>query len=264
MSFINSCRRVRASDFREQWLLDRAAELHEPVNLHRKLWEYAVIAQVYKERIDNGGLVLGFGVGKEPLASWFAAQSANVTATDLPGSNPDWDNTNQHATRKQDLYKDSIINQSDFDRLVSFRPVDMNSIPADLLKGQFDMTYSCGSFEHIGGLKAGIDFFCNQMQCLKPGGIAVHTTEYNYDSNDDTINADNLCLYRHRDLISLRDCLAYQDDKLWTLDLSIPHPEDPDLYIDEPPYRAYPYHLNIRIGNHVTTSIVLIAQRGGN
>lgn len=266
MSLINSCRRVRASDFREQWLIDRSAELHEPVRFHRKLWEFAIIAQVYKERIGQSGYILGFGVGKEPLTSWFTSRGAQVVATDFPeasNASTDWDSSSQLAKRLEDLHYPHICGTKSlnaFSEFVEFRPVDMNNIPPDLLQSKFDLTWSCGSFEHIGGLKAGIDFFCNQMQCLKPGGIAVHTTEYNYDSNEDTINANNLCLYRHRDLISLRDCLAYHLDKLWPLDLSIPHPEDPDLYIDEPPYLAE----NIRIGNHVTTSIVLIAERGGN
>ncbi len=32
-------------------------------------------------------------------------------------------------------------------------------------------------FEHIGGLEAGLDFVVNAMEFLKPGGVAIHTTE---------------------------------------------------------------------------------------
>ena len=84
---------VRAIDFREPWFVDRTAELGEELKLHRKLWEFVVIAQVYRERIQyiqGFGKALGFGVGLEPLASWFAAQEAEVLATDYPIMRKEW------------------------------------------------------------------------------------------------------------------------------------------------------------------------------
>jgi hypothetical protein len=40
----------------------------------------------------------------------------------------------------------------------------------------------------------------NSLACLRPGGIAVHTTEFNLDSNDDTLESRGLSVYRKRDL----------------------------------------------------------------
>ena len=57
-----------------------------------------------------------------------------------------------------------------------FRAVDMNDIPPDL-RG-FDFTWSSCALEHLGTLRAGADFVVEQMTCLRPGGVAVHTTEY--------------------------------------------------------------------------------------
>ena len=45
-----------------------------------------------------------------------------------------------------------------------------------------------------------MDFVINSMRVLKPGGVAVHTTEFNLSSNDDTIEARDLCVYRRRDI----------------------------------------------------------------
>ena len=55
--------RVQAQDFREAGLLDRAAELHEPVKFHRKVWENCVIAQVFHDYVCADASVIGFGVG---------------------------------------------------------------------------------------------------------------------------------------------------------------------------------------------------------
>lgn len=59
--------------------------LQFPINHHRKFWEFCFI---YYVLYDNKMLVpgksgLGFGVGKEPLASLFASDGCRITATDL-------------------------------------------------------------------------------------------------------------------------------------------------------------------------------------
>ena len=58
----------------------------------------------------------------------------------------------------------------------SFIPVDMNPLPAELLRGTFDFTWSSSSLEHVGTCELGLEFFLNAMSALKPGGIALHTT----------------------------------------------------------------------------------------
>jgi hypothetical protein len=136
----------------------------------------------------------------------------------------------------------------------------MNHIPADLKRGEFDFTWSAGSFEHVGGIEAGLQFFCEQMKCLRQGGIAAHTTEYNIASNDKTINSPDLCVFRQKDLAELTRRLAAQGDRLWPIDLrGGSHPAD--LYVDKAPYQLEP-HLNMDIGGHQFTSVLLIAARG--
>lgn len=266
---LNRSQRVRAADFDTDWLKSRAKELGQEVGkYHRKIWEFAVIAQVFNDHVLDPAVgrwqhtrtkpnlkALGFGCGKEPLPKWLSQSMVSVIATDAPGIDPGWDDTGQRAHSLADLGLDSD------DRLVSFREVDMNSIPDDLLQGQFDFTWSCGSFEHIGGIDKSLEFFRNQMRCLKPGGIACHTTELNIDLDTMmTLEGDDLVLFRVWDLGVLAGMLWRQGDTLWLPDLRAGDTEI-DQFVDRPPYTA-PYHLNIEVGGFVTTSIVLIATKG--
>lgn len=267
-----SCR-VRAVDFENQWLQDRAREMCLDVlpvsngiglvstkRMHRKVWEFATIAQVYYDQFKGkSAKCLGFGCGKEPLPAWLASYTSSVVATDGPDDTANWTKTNQRSVNVIDLPWQGICQPEDIDR-VEFRQVDMNAIPDDLLQGQFNFTWSCGSFEHIGGIDASLAFFCRQMQTLKPGGIAAHTTEFNPIDSDETLNEPNLCLFRERDLRRLESMLAAQGDHLWSLDLC-PGETELDTIVDVPPYTS-DIHLSIKIGNWTTTSVLLVAERG--
>lgn len=255
--FTKSCL-VKARDFYQPWFIARKTELDHKdyTHMHRKLWEFCAIAQVFEDHVLPNVLVsecLGFGVGTDPLAKWLS-RSSNVLATDIPLDNPEaqqWLDTHQHSSNSEEFWS----------TLYRFRPVDMNNIPNDLKQGQFDFTWSCGSFEHIGGIDASLNFFCEQMKCLRPGGIAAHTTEYNYANNHETLQAKNLVLFRQQDLERLAEMLKSQGDELLPLDLSIGD-QPADVIVDEPPYDTDTPHLKLRIGGFLTTSILLIARRG--
>lgn len=47
------------------------------------------------------------------------------------------------------------------------------------------------------------EFLLNQMECLRPGGIAVHTTEYNLSSNDKTVEEGETVIFRKKDIEEL-------------------------------------------------------------
>lgn len=294
---ISTSRRVRMVDFYSDWLKGRAREMHlaktignpyrsadgqsdtcdcedctTTIPAHRKIWEYCAIAQVFMERVAPRGLnaaALGFGCGNEPLPAWMTDHNVHsmpyeVIATDGP-LDPAWTSTGQHASNRADDGS-------------AFHTVDMRYLSSDLLGGCFDFTWSCSSMEHIGGIEAGITFFCEQMKALRRGGVAAHTTEFNPDSvlswkpgdlqiiqGSLTLDAANLCLFRASDLLELERRLALQGDKLWALDLA-PGTLPEDLYIDSEPYDPSAIsHLNISIcgGQWQTTSVLLVAERGG-
>lgn len=266
---ISTSPRVLAKDFRRQEIADRIRELGEsPEDHRRKYWEWAVICQTFLERVldrEPSPLALGFGVGREPIAAWLADRGAWVLATDWHDGAGDWSN-NQNAAALEDIPQEGICHPEDFLRRVQFQLLDMRAIPGSLRKGLIDFTWSSGSMEHIGGIEATLRFFCEQMECLRPGGIAAHTTELlanEQDTGGETINENTLCLLRPADLEELGRRLEAQGDRLLPLDLQ-PGVEELDGFVDRYPYDRP--HLSIGIDHngqeYVTTSVLLVAVRG--
>ena len=229
-----------------------------PLSMHRKLWEWFFVADALWSRgaLQAGNRGLGFGVGTEPLTALFAAHDCEVTATDLDPqtSEAGWIQTNQHASGVSALHYPAICSAEKLAQRVTFRPVDMNNIPDDLTN--FDFNWSSCSFEHLGSLRRGIDFVVNSMASLRPGGIAVHTTEFNYSSNTETFETPDLSLYRRRDIEELVTELEARGHRVepvdWSRGAGIA-----DQYVDLPPFNA-PMHLRLRLAGFDCTSIGLI------
>jgi hypothetical protein len=134
----------------------------------------------------------------------------------------------------------------------------MRDIPADLR--DFDFCWSACSLEHIGTLDAGLEFIEQSIETLRPGGIAVHTTEFNLHSNDDTVESGPTVIYRERDLMALRDRLEAAGHEVAAFDLS---PGDGllDRYVDIPPYNDQPC-LRFLFASYTLTSVAIIVRRG--
>lgn len=253
-----------AQDFRHpdfhRWL----GLIKETPRVHRKIWEHVFIAR----HIEAAGLIqvgrrgLGFGVGREPLPSAFAALGVSVLATDM---SPDaataagWMETNQHASQLSQLNSKGICPDDEFNRKVSFRVCDMNAIPATF--ADYDFCWSSCSLEHLGSIKAGLDFIKASVKTLKVGGVAVHTTEYNISSNDATIdNNPTLVLFRRRDIDGLVEEL--RSDGHFVAEVCYDVLSEPiDLFVDIPPFTA-DTHIRLALANFVSTSIGLVIQRG--
>lgn len=250
-----SSRRVAANQFNAQWLVDREQELELSHKVHRKLWEHTSIAQAALDRVNlEGAKVLGFGVGKERLPSWFTSKGARVTATDGLAQGIWLDR--QYTGKVDGLIKVCGHNES----LVSFDLVDMNSIPSRL-HGQFDFTWSSSCMEHLGSVEHGLKFVCEQMKCLKPRGISAHTTEYHYSSHhQNRFESEHLSLFRESDLIELEHRLRAQGDRLWPINLVQGSTSD-DLYVDSEPYQIQP-HLNVLSLGRTFTSVLLVVAKG--
>lgn len=231
-----------------------------PPNVHRKLWEWFFIAEALKERglLEPGSRGLGFGVGQDPLASVFASLGCEVVATDLDvgrAAEAGWVETGQHAREVAQLNQAGLCDPDDFAKRVSFRTVDMNHVPPDL--GDFDFTWSSCSFEHLGSIALGQEFILRQMRCLRPGGVAIHTTEYNVSSNRDTIAAGQTVLFRRRDIEWIAEHLRADNH---IIDLDFDAGTSPaDRHVDVPPWSST--HLKLRIDHYVATSIGLIIEK---
>ena len=259
---MNGARRVRAEEYETEWFSARARELCLEVVMHRKVWEYCALAQAFIDIVDlNPELQqygLGFGVGREPLVAWFANRGARILATDSPHPGV-WVATGQYASSIDDLRRDDICDRDAFESRVSLETLSMNDIPQGLY-GRFDFTWSTSCFEHLGGVEYGLRFFCEQMKCLTPGGVALHVTELNTSLNaTETLNNGDLCFFRASDFLQLERMLRAQGDILLPIDLE-QGARRADLHVDRAPY-SLP-HLNVSLGGYTTTSVLLIAIKG--
>jgi Methyltransferase domain len=231
-----------------------------PILLHRKLWEWIFIIEALSERgmLTPGRRGLGFGVGQDPLAAVFASHGVSVVATDADEQIAEaggWRDTGQHAASAADLNQQHLCDDATFDQLVKYRSVDMNNIPPDLR--DFDFTWSSCAFEHLGSLGHGLQFVLRQMNCLKPGGFAVHTTEYNVSSNRETVDEAHIVLFRRRDIEWLVSELR-ADNHVIDVDFAAGRTLA-DLHVDAPPFSET--HLKMLASGFATTSLGLIIEK---
>lgn len=139
--------------------------------VHRKGWEVAIVAETLE---SNGVLGPGyrgveFGCGNGLVSKYVANRGANVLATDL--LNPSWAETH-----------------SGFQELASHERVQTRVVDMNWLRGEsgvslveekgYDFSWSICSMDHCGSTWLTKRFLLNQLNCLRPGGLAVHTAEY--------------------------------------------------------------------------------------
>lgn len=251
------------SDIESAWFVYWCQQMKIAPVYHRKLWEFCYILQALFEAgaLREKACGLGFGCGEEPLPSLFASLGIAVTATDAPAEAAGvWTTSGQYAQSQEALFKPYLCERSAFDRLVSFTPVDMRNIPADLT-GRFDFTWSSCALEHLGSIAEGLRFIEESTRCLRAGGVAVHTTEWNFTSDDETLEdvATVLFLRKHFEEVAQR-----LSDKGYTV-----APLDFDTgsgvldgFIDLPPY-DHPQHAHLRLmlGQFGSTSFGVIARK---
>lgn len=242
-----------------------ASALKEDFRLHRKLWEFCYILQSLYERgmLTEGKRGLGFAVGEEPLPSLMAQMGCEILASDLDSSDERagvWAETAQLASTLEGLNERQLCEDSLFRERVSFQPIDMNKIPDDI-QG-FDFTWSSCSFEHCGSIGLGKRFLREQMKCLKPGGVAVHTTEYNLSSLEETIDEGTTVVYRRQDIESMIRDLQSEGHEVEPLQLFTGRSKE-DSQIDLFPYSENP-HLKLHLfDRYVSTSVGLIIRKSG-
>jgi len=236
--------------------------LGEKPRYHRKQWEFVYILRVLeyfgmlKENIKG----IGFGCGTERIVPILANFGIKVLATDLDADkSTSWYKTTQHSSCLESWYNllkqcPTLCDLNTFHSNTTFESADMNDIDTKFLNESFDFTWSACSLEHLGSLKHGMDFVLNSLDCLRPGGIAVHTTEYNVSSNEKTVDSKHTSIYRRRDI-----------EELLSKCLDLGHEVSPmnfdsgalthDNYVDIPPYADNAPHLKLKIQEYDCTSV---------
>ncbi len=164
----------------DEWL----DEIREAKRMHRKQWEFIYILRSLDShgQLRTGQKGIGFGVGSEPLPAAMAKRGCKVVATEIniqKRHEKGWVRNQTVESQLAKLNERDICPPDQFRENVSYRDVDMNDIPADLRRGEFDFVWSCCALEHLGTMEKCTEFIFKSLECLKPGGVASHTTEYN-------------------------------------------------------------------------------------
>ncbi len=269
-----ACKPSTQDDMESDWCAYWARELRVSLVMHRKLWELCYVLQALWERgcLEPGKRGVVFGCGRESLPSYLAAKGVFTLATDLPrnaAAAKGWAATAQHAG-EDELFHPHLCSRMEFDRHVERRDVDMNAIPADIQ--DFDFCWSICSFEHLGSIENGLAFVEKAMKTVKPRGVAVHTTEFNFLNADRTLDRGPTVLFLRRHFEELRQRLLNANQFVTPMDFDVGH-KPMDKFIDLPPYpiggRAHlfehwrdSYHLKAMCDGFPTTCYGLIVRRG--
>jgi SAM-dependent methyltransferase len=252
-----------AADFLHPRYHEIIAMMKRKFHWHRKQWEFVFVIHhlLQSGLVKPGGRGLVFGVGNERLPALFASMGAEIVATDAPqdiASQAGWAASNQHAANLSAIRHLDLVDADTFDSRVSYRTCDMNNIPPEL--SGFDFNWSSCCFEHLGSLEAGMQFAINAVEhTLRPGGVAVHTTEFNLSSNSDTIERGGTVLYRRRDLQKLTELLQARGHLVSPF-LVAPDAHYYDFHVDVPPF-SEDLHLKLQIQKYVCTSAGIVVRR---
>lgn len=248
-----------ASDFDAEELAESRRRIRHAQQVHRKLWEWAFIYHHpdREEKLFEGARGLGFGIGQERLPAAFAARGCSILATDGPPELAGHWGRQEYSRDKSQLFYEGIVHPAAFNSLVNLSTCDLNAIPSSL--ANFDFCWSACALKHLGTLHKGIGFVFDSMKTLKHGGIAVHTTELNLSSDDDTVTEGETVLYRRKDIATLYRVLRDAGHRVRPIPVKVGS-APLDHHMDVPPYTHNP-HLKLQLMNYVTTSIRIVVER---
>jgi SAM-dependent methyltransferase len=254
------------ADLESDWAAFWCKELCLPVAYHRKTWEITYVPQVLfnEGKLFEGSKGLGFACGEERLPSLFAKYGVRVLATDLDPNRAEaqgWIKSNQHVQSFKQLRRTDVC--PDESRLATIEGayLDMNAIPSDL-KGQFDFCWSICSLEHLGSIANGLNFIENSLDVLKPGGVSVHTMEFNVNDGE-TVDNWPTVLFQKRHLLDLSARLRAKGFEVYEFDFDKGQ-GILDGFVDMPPYlsesNGRQAHLKLSVDGFVCTSFSFVAK----
>lgn len=248
------------ADIESDWFAFWAREMKTAIIYQRKLWELCYVSQALHQRgmLKPGKRGLVFGCGEEPLPSLFVKWGCSVLATDLTPQEAKlkgWLDSRQHAGSLEKLKRREICPDDAALARIEHRFVDMNEIPRDL-DGAFDFCWSACALEHLGSIQKGADFIENSLRTLKPGGIAVHTTEFNLRDGD-TIDNWVTVLYQQKHIEKIVERLSRKGHSVAPVDFASGS-GFVDGFVDLPPWSEATMHLKLSVDGFPCTSIGLI------
>ncbi len=120
----------------------------------------------------------------------------------------------------------------------------------------------------------GLDFIENSVATLRPGGVAVHTTEFNFLNDEETVDNWPTVLFQRKHFRELADRLTAAGHHVAPLNFDVGRGVL-DKFIDIPPYEhdwtpemirqwgGNAQHLKLNIDGFASTCFGLIIRRGG-
>lgn len=236
--------------------------INEHPTLHRKQWEYFLALQTVWASTGgdlSGKRAIFFGVGLDPIPALLASLGAEVLVTDYrSGPNSEaWRNTGQLSENLLELNSRALCPDDVFEEKCSYREVDMNQIPVEF-EGEFDFVFSFCSLGHIGGYQKGLDFIIHSGSVLRPGGVAVHTTEIDLSGHLRVLESPDLSLYRRADLERTLKRLTEEGFQVPEHRFH-PGPGFADQYLDKEPFSST--HLRHDVLGHETTAFGFVFSR---
>jgi hypothetical protein len=237
----------------------------EPL-IDNKYWQYVTLLHNIHTNfgsIEGNGekKALVVGVGQEPTVSFLADAGWRITATDFLDNEKAeaWATTSQLADGKESLFRKQLCKKSTFDSQVDFINLDMNVIPTDFDE-KFDLVWSLCALGHIGGYQKGLDFVNRSRQLLKPGGIAVHTTEMDSSLVLGKFDTPDLSFYKRVDLESLLHTISESGFHVPEHDFGIGCGVL-DKELDVSPYRQTSHHLRFWFDHREITPTSIVFTR---
>jgi SAM-dependent methyltransferase len=241
----------------------------KPGQIHRKDWEWAlgIIAMKRFGKLNDDNTALGIGAGRELILFYLTNYLDHLYATDLY-SRKEWENfAPVDFLDNPSKYAPFPYDQS------ALTVLRMDGTKLEFPSDSFDIVFSFSSIEHFGGANhsGALKSLKEMERVLKPGGIAIVTTEYiinnkdppdltNQFYNERTIHSHLIDRLEIMKLVEPVDLTISQK----TLDMSIIDAFDAVDWdtsrVDDDFKQVNPYVV-IKLGNMLVTSIMLVFQK---
>ena len=146
---------------------------HDRDRFHRKIWEFnhTLYGLRTLRRLAPNSTALGIGCGHEELMYFLANRIARVVATDLYEGSYLGGESDADVLDHPDKYAPFNYRR---DHLEVRR---MNGLALDAPEAAFDFAFCLSSIEHFGSVADKRRAFAEMFRVLKPGGVAMVTTE---------------------------------------------------------------------------------------
>jgi hypothetical protein len=161
------------SQFDEPVYSEWTARMQEAPVCDYRQWRHVYILQVLRRYglLEAGARAIGFGPDAGPVPAMLAQLGCQVTMADPDAVGLD-------AWRNSALCPDPTFNAN-----VAHVPLNRADLPPDAI--DFDLLWSQPGPNDLTTVEETVDFILSSLNCLKPGGLAVHIVMYDPQPGDE-------------------------------------------------------------------------------